>query len=111
MSKEIFLLFFINVCSAIGYSLIAPLYPLEAKEKGIQENLCGIVISMFAVSNFFATPFTPALIGKYGRKEMFYTACILEVNKLILIYDFVCKRPLALLYMDYLDILQTIIYF
>jgi predicted MFS family arabinose efflux permease len=79
MKTEIILLFFINVCSAIGYSLIAPLYPYEAKKRDIQENICGIVISMFAVSNFFATPFCPTIISKFGRKKTFYYACILEV--------------------------------
>ena len=79
MKKEILVLFFINICSAIGYSLIAPLYPSEAIKRDIKERLCGVIISMFALSNFFATPFCPALIGRYGRKKIFYFACRLEV--------------------------------
>ncbi len=79
MAKEFYLLFFINICSAIGYSLIAPLYPSEAILRGIKEDICGLVISMFAVSNFLTTPFCPTLVSKYGRKNMFYFACVIEV--------------------------------
>lgn len=80
MKTEIILLFFINICSAIGYSLVAPLYPYEARKRDIKEELCGFIISVFAISNFFATPFCPALINKYGRKNTFYYACIIEVT-------------------------------
>ena len=80
MKKEIIILFFINISSAIGYSLIAPLYSSEAIKRDIKEDLCGLIISMFAFSNFFATPFCPALIGKYGRKKILYIACIVEVK-------------------------------
>lgn len=82
MKTEILLLFFINILSAIGYSLIAPLFPFEAATRGIKENMCGIVISIFAVSNFLATPFGPSLISKYGRKNIFYFATALEVKKI-----------------------------
>jgi predicted MFS family arabinose efflux permease len=83
MKREIILLFSVNIMSAIGYSLIAPLYPSIAKERGIGEHLCGLIISMFALSNFFATPFCPMLISKYGRKNIFYFALSLEVFKII----------------------------
>ena len=62
MKKDIVFLFVINVCSAVGYSLIAPLYPALAKERGYGEHLCGIIIAMFAISNFFFTPFCPFFI-------------------------------------------------
>jgi MFS family permease len=80
MTREIYFLFFINICSAIGYSLIAPLYSFEASKRDIKENMCGIIISIFAISNFFSTPFIPSLISKYGRKKIFYAACILEAG-------------------------------
>lgn len=78
MTRELYFLFFINICSAVGYSLIAPLYSTEANKRDIKENICGLIISMFAISNFLATPFIPSLIAKYGRKKIFYVACILE---------------------------------
>jgi MFS family permease len=79
MKKEVIFLFIINVFSAIGYSLIAPLYPALAEERGLGEDICGLVISMFAVSDFLFTPFCPAIIQKVGRKKIFYLAMILEV--------------------------------
>ena len=80
MKKELILLLFINICSAIGYSLIAPLYSSEAIKRGIKEDICGFIISIFAFANFCATPFCPFLISKYGRKRIFYIACVMEVN-------------------------------
>ncbi len=80
MKKEIILLFFLNACSGVGYSIVAPLYPSEAFKHGIGEYLSGTIISMFAVSNFIVTPFCPYLIKKYGRKNILYTACLLEVK-------------------------------
>ncbi len=80
MKKEILLLFLLNGCSGIGYSIIAPLYPSEAYKHGIGEYISGIIISMFALSSFIASPFSPYLINKFGRKNILYTACLLEVN-------------------------------
>ena len=79
MIKAIFLLFVINTLTAMGYSLIAPFYPTLALQRNVSESVCGVVFAMFAVSNFFATPFCPSLISKYGRKNMFYFAMSLEV--------------------------------
>jgi MFS family permease len=80
MKEEFFILFSINFLSALGYSLIAPLYPSLAKERNIGENICGITISMYAISSFIITPLYPFLILKYGRKRIFYIAIILEVK-------------------------------
>ena len=79
MTRELILLFIINTLSAIGYSLIAPLFPSIAHERGLKEHVIGIIISIFAISNFVATPSCPKYIGLYGRKQMFYVAMSLEV--------------------------------
>lgn len=81
MRKDVIFLFVINVFSAVGYSLIAPLYPALVKERGLGENICGMVISVFAISNFLLTPFCPGIIHLVGRKRIFYLAMILEVIK------------------------------
>ena len=81
MFSQIALLFSINVLSAIGYSLLAPLYPTVAKSKGVEEYQIGIIFSFFAISNIIAIPLTPKLIGIYGRRKLFYIAMIIEVNK------------------------------
>jgi MFS family permease len=79
MTKELWLLFVINTLSAVGYSLIAPLYPIIAHQRGIKEHIIGFVISLFAISNFFSTPICPKFISKYGKKNMFYLAMCIEV--------------------------------
>ncbi len=92
MTKEIILLFIINSLSAIGYSLIAPLYPSIAKERGLKEHIIGLSMSLFAISNFIATPSCPKFIGKYGKKRMFYIAMSIEVqkNKKGFMYIYLC---------------------
>ena len=80
MKKEIIALFFINTLSAIGYSLIAPLYPPLARERGLKDYTVGFIISLFAITNFIVTPFSPHIISKYGRKNCFYFAMGIEVT-------------------------------
>ncbi len=80
MLRKIVFLIFINICSAIGYSLIAPLYSVEAEKRSMGKDVCGIVIGFYALANFLTTPFIPNLINIFGRKSIFYIACILEVN-------------------------------
>jgi DHA1 family multidrug resistance protein-like MFS transporter len=78
MKKELIALFFINILSAIGYSLIAPLFPPLARERDLKEYTVGFIISLYAISNFLVTPFAPQIISKYGRKKVFYIATIME---------------------------------
>ncbi len=79
MFSQILLLFLINSLSAIGYSLIAPLYPTVAKDKGVDDSMVGIIFSFFAISNIVAIPLTPRLIAKYGRRKLFYISMMIEV--------------------------------
>lgn len=80
MNNQVLLLFFINLFSAMGYSLIAPLYPSLSTEHHINETLTGWIISIFALSNSISTPFTPNLCLKYGRKNIFYFSTITEAS-------------------------------
>jgi predicted MFS family arabinose efflux permease len=80
MNRENIILFIVNGLSATGYSLMAPLYPSLAKERGIEEDVIGMIIAIFAVANFIATPFCPKLIQKTGRKNLLYFAICLEVD-------------------------------
>jgi len=79
MQKEIIVLFIINVLSAIGYSLIAPLFPLVAMERGVTEFIIGFIFSCFAISNVITIPMTPHLIKMFGRINLMYFSLILEV--------------------------------
>lgn len=100
MISQIVLLFSINVLSAIGYSLLAPLYPSEAISKGVEEYQIGLIFSFFAISNLIAIPLTPKLIGIYGRRRLFYIAMIIEVKSIIFNYPFqaICTILFGLVY-------------
>ena len=78
MLDQIGILFLINSLSAVGYSLIAPLYPLIAREKEVQEGLVGIIFASFAVSNIIIIPIIPTLVVSIGKKNLFRNAILLE---------------------------------
>ena len=80
MNHQVLLLFCINLFSAMGYSLIAPLYPTLGEERHINEEVLGWIISVYALFNFLVTPFTPYLSNKFGRKNIFYFATISEAS-------------------------------
>ncbi|CEF69096.1 MFS-type transporter SLC18B1 [Strongyloides ratti] len=60
-----------NLCSTIAFSCIAPFYPLEAQQKGMDKFETGIVFGIFEFMMFITTP----IMGKYmvliGSKRMF----------------------------------------
>ena len=78
MNFQILILAIINSFSALGYSLIAPLFPTLGKDKKIGEDIIGIIISFFPFSNILIIFFLPYLIYNFGRKKIFYLAAILE---------------------------------
>ena len=79
-NKRLIFFFIINFLSAIGYSLVAPLFPPLALEKGLNEATIGLIISLFAIANFLITPMSPYIIENFGRKRVFYMSMIIEVN-------------------------------
>ena len=78
MNKKIILLFIINTFIAMGYSIVAPLFPVLGQKISLSENLLGWIISLYSLANFIITPFTPQLIFKFGRKNLFYLTNIGE---------------------------------
>jgi len=89
MKNEIILLFMINVLSAVGYSLIAPLFPSIAINKGVSEFTIGLTFSCFAISNVITIPLTPQLIKKYGRINLMYFSLFLEVICILILQNFI----------------------
>ena len=87
MNNKIFLLFIINTFISMGYSIIAPLFPVLGIKISLSENILGWMISGYSLANFFITPFTPQLVHKYGRKRLFYLTNIIEASSII-IYGF-----------------------
>ena len=72
MNKKIILLFIINSFVSMGYSIIAPLFPVLGRKISLSENVLGWIISLYSLADFIITPFTLQLIFKLGRKYLFY---------------------------------------
>ena len=78
ISKKMFIIILFAIFSQIGYSLLAPLYPFLAEERGISSSLVGIIFSSFAISNFLLTILTPLLSEICGRKNLLILAILTE---------------------------------
>ena len=78
MNKKIILLFIINSFISMGYSIIAPLFPVLGRKISLSENVLGWIISLYSLANFIITPFTLQLIFKFGRKNLFYLTNIIQ---------------------------------
>ena len=90
MNKNILLLFFINLFSAMGYSLISPLFPSIGEKHNLNEAIIGWIISLYALFNFSITPFVPILVIKFGKKNIFIISVFLEAGCTIF-YGFLNK--------------------
>ncbi|MCQ2820301.1 MAG: MFS transporter [archaeon] len=78
MKKEQFLLCIINALAAMGYSLIAPLFPPLCKEKGISNLTCSIIIAIISVAEIVVALYSPLIISKVGRRKIFFICLILQ---------------------------------
>ena len=56
MKKPLILLFFMNMLSGMGYSIVAPLFPTLEKYFSISEAIIGWIISTYSISNTIITP-------------------------------------------------------
>lgn len=90
MRKEIILLFLVNIGSAVGYSLIAPLYPSIAIKNGLSESIIGLIIASFAISNSLITPFCQKIFMTYGKKRIFFIGLFTEVKSYLTKFNCVC---------------------
>ena len=73
-----------NTFSGMGYSILAPLFPSLATKLGLTESLIGSLISIYALSNFLITLFTPYLCKKFSRIQLLYFATFCEATCTIL---------------------------
>lgn len=87
MNHKIYLLFTINTFTSMGYSIIAPLFPVLGEKMSLTENLLGWIISIYSLANFIITPFVPQIVYTIGRKKLVYTSNILLASS-ILLYGF-----------------------
>ena len=84
MDYKVFLMIIINSFIAMGYSIISPLFPVIGRKIGLSENVLGWIISSYALANFSITPFAPYLVSKFGRRTLFYIACLIEATSILL---------------------------
>ena len=92
MKKSLILLFCMNMFSGIGYSIVAPLFPILENDFSISEALLGWIISTFAISNCIITPFIPRLCKRFSRISLLYFATFFEAT-CTLLYSFLEKIP------------------
>ena len=61
----------------MGYSIVAPLFPILGKENGLNDALIGLIISAYAITNTITTPFIPFLVQKFTRLKLLYLSTFL----------------------------------
>ena len=92
MKKSIILLICMNMFSAMGYSIVAPLFPVLGKDFSISEALLGWIISTYAITNCITTPFVPKLCKRFSRIKLLYFATFFEAT-CTLLYSFLEEIP------------------
>jgi predicted MFS family arabinose efflux permease len=70
-----------NCYFGINYSLIAPLYPAIAIEKGLSEDIIGMILSVYALFTVLVTPLIPRLQKIVGKKKLLQLSLIVQVYK------------------------------
>ena len=70
------IIFYLNLLGAMGFSLIAPLFPPLCKEKGISNQICSYIISSLCITQIFASIYCPTIIPKVGIKRLFLISLI-----------------------------------
>ena len=73
--RTLWIVFFAQLCSAIGFSIIFPFLALYVEDLGTNTNIslefwAGMVFSSQAITMMFASPFWGAIADRYGRKLM-----------------------------------------
>ena len=81
------ILLFLNILNSMGYSLIAPLFPILGKQNGLNDAIIGWIISTYAITNAIVTPFIPSLVLKFTRLKLLYLSTFLVATCTIL-YSF-----------------------
>ena len=82
--KTTTILFFMNMFSGMGFSILAPLFPSIGIKNGLTESLIGWVLGVFALSSTCISPFTPLLIKKFTRIKLLYFATFCEASSTLL---------------------------
>ena len=93
--------------SAMGYSIVAPLFPVLGKDFSISEALLGWIISTYAITNCITTPFVPKLCKRFSRIKLLYFATFFEAT-CTLLYSFLEEIPSLILFLIIVFFLRII---
>ena len=107
MKKALILLICMNMFSGMGYSIVAPLFPILEKYFSISEALLGCIISTYAISNTIITPFIPVLCKRFSRLKLLYFATFFEAT-CTLLYSFLEKISSKFLFLFIVFFLRII---
>ena len=78
------ILFFMNMFSGMGFSILSPLFPSMGIKNGLTESLIGWIIGIFVFSSICISPFTPLLIKKFSRIKLLYFSTFCEATSTLL---------------------------
>ena len=70
------IIFYLNLLGAMGFSLIAPLFPPLCREKGISNQICSYIISSICISQIITTIYSVSYIQKIGMRKLFIISLI-----------------------------------
>jgi MFS family permease len=93
MNKVQIVLFYLNALGAMGYSLIAPLFPPLFKERGLSNLVCSYIIACISLTNVIAAIYCSFLSEKFGQKNLLLfsvtgqTICIFLYGLSVYIYN------------------------
>ena len=68
--KRLYVIFLIIFTEILGFSMVLPLIPALGKEIGLTPVEIGLIVSVFSLSQLFASPVTGKLSDRFGRKPL-----------------------------------------
>jgi len=70
LDKRILIIFLIMFTEVLGFSMVAPVIPFLALSLGLNVLQIGLILSIFSLCQFFASPVTGKLSDRYGRRPL-----------------------------------------
>ncbi|MEM2109798.1 MAG: MFS transporter [Candidatus Odinarchaeota archaeon] len=78
------IIFITLLVDSIGYGLVIPLIPFYALEFGANSTLLGVLVSSFALMQFFFAPFLGRLSDRIGRRRVLLYSLLFSVISFII---------------------------
>ena len=73
------IIFYLNILGAMGFSLIAPLFPPLCKDKGISNQICSYIISSICITQIYGSIYSAYYIQKIGMKKLLIISLIGQI--------------------------------